>query len=168
MPLPPALLQRLAKRGIVDKAKAAKIRKVQHQKPVQNEEIIAENYDDDEPATSVATTISGRKIDATDTDNDDGTQPEPYPYDFQEPVKKPAENCWSERLKRRIVDATVTAGYRGCPNKHNIYHKCTLFCMNTFGDGVPEPSREYTRRQHRLLRRFPLPRDWKEVWDNGW
>lgn len=162
MPLPPALLQRLAKRGIVDKAKAAKIRKVHHHKPAQNEEIIAENYDDDDPS------VAGPPAAAVADDGDDEATPqEPYPYDY-EPAKKPVENFWSERLKRRIVDATASVGYRGCPNKTNIHHKCTIYCLNTFGDGLAEPGREYTRRQYRLLRRYPLPRDWKEVWDHGW
>lgn len=40
MPLPPALLKRLAKRGFVDKSKAAEI-----ERPVPTEEIIAENND---------------------------------------------------------------------------------------------------------------------------
>lgn len=82
MPLPPALLQKLAKRGLVDKNKIPAKRK--HPPQHQNEEIIAEDYDEVE---------------------------EPYPYDY-EPVKKPQENFWSERLKRRIVDGSI-AGYRG-------------------------------------------------------
>lgn len=110
----------------------------------QTEEIIAENYDD----------------------VDD--QPEPYPYDY-EPVKKPQENFWSERLKRRIVDSSITGvGYKACPNKYNLYHKCTLYCMNTYGDGILEPSWGYAKRQKRLLRRYPLGKDWTEVFDVGW
>lgn len=107
--------------------------------PQHAEEIIAEDYDEVE---------------------------EPYPYDY-EPVKKPQENFWSERLKRRIVDGSIT-GYKGCPNKYNIYHKCTLYCMNTYGDGVTEPKRNYLKRKLRLLKRYPLPKDWKEVYDFGW
>lgn len=107
--------------------------------PQQAEEIIAEDYDEVE---------------------------EPYPYDY-EPVKKPQENFWSERLKRRIVDGSIT-GYKGCPNKYNIYHKCTLYCMNVYGDGVTEPKRNYVKRKLRLLKRYPLPKDWKEVYDFGW
>lgn len=40
--------------------------------------------------------------------------------------------------------------------------------MNTYGDGIVEPSRAYAKRQKRLLRRFPLGKDWTEVFDVGW
>lgn len=131
-----------------------------HRKSSQNEEIIAENYDDDDDPTASKTRAAVAVPDVTE-------QLEPYPFDY-EPAKRPQENFWSERLKRRIVDATVAAGYRGCPNKCNIHHKCTLYCLNKYGDGHLEPGREYSRRQQRLLRRYPLPRDWHEVWDHGW
>lgn len=129
-----------------------------HRKSAQNEEIIAENYDDDEPSTATPkTAVASAAAD----------QIEPYPFDY-EPAKRPQENFWSERLKRRIVDATLASGYRGCPNKCNIHHKCTAHCLNKYGDGQAEPGREYSRRQQRLLQRYPLPRDWHEVWDHGW
>lgn len=88
MPLPPALLQKLAKRGLVDKNKLPVKRKALPTQ--QNEEIIAEDYDEEEP----------------------------YPFDYEE-VKKPQENFWSERLKRRIVDGSIT-GYRG-KKKLSVY-----------------------------------------------
>ncbi|XP_037051744.1 polyglutamine-binding protein 1 isoform X2 [Bradysia coprophila] len=131
MPLPPALLQKLAKRGLVQKGKTKQTTNASHQ----SEEIIAEDYDE-----------------------------EPYPYDY-EPVKKPMESYWSERLKRRIVDGS-SAGYKNCPNKYNIFHKCTLYCVSTYGDGI-EPDREYLRRKRKLLQKYPLPKEWKEVFDSG-
>lgn len=103
------------------------------------EEIIAEDYDD---------------VD------------ESHDFEYQ-PTKKPVQNFWGERLKRRIVDGSVS-GCVGCPNKYNIYHRCSLFCINTFGDGIKEPSDEYSRRKARLLKKYPLPKDWKEIFDNGW
>lgn len=138
MPLPAALLKRLAKRGIVD----SKSVKGDARVAAPAEEIIAENYDE--------------------------VEEEPYEsnYDYQPQSKKSRESFWSERLKRRIVDGSIT-GYKGCPNKYNVYHKCSLFCVNTFGDGFKEPSKNYLKRKIRLLRRYPLPSDWKEVYDNG-
>ncbi|KAJ6643799.1 Polyglutamine-binding protein 1 [Pseudolycoriella hygida] len=132
MPLPPALLQKLAKRGLVQKGKSSSKQATSNH---QSEEIIAEDYDE-----------------------------EPYPYDY-EPVKKPMESYWGERLKRRIVDGS-TAGCPNCPNKYNIFHKCTLYCVSTYGDGI-EPSREYLRRKRKMLQKYPLPKDWKEVFDSG-
>lgn len=137
MPLPPALLKRLAKRGLVDKSK-----KGGHERTAPAEEIIAEDYDEV-----------------------DEEQPFDYDYDFQS-RKKSQQNFWSERLKRRIVDGSVN-GHKGCPNKVNIYHKCSLYCINTFGDGIKEPPKGYTLRKQRLLKRFPLPKNWKEIYDEG-
>uniref|UniRef100_A0A1B0GJ48 Polyglutamine-binding protein 1 n=1 Tax=Lutzomyia longipalpis TaxID=7200 RepID=A0A1B0GJ48_LUTLO len=130
MSLPPALLARLAKRGIIDSAKEPE--------NIQNEEIIAEDYDEVE---------------------------EPAQYDF-EPVKKPQDNFWSESLKRRITEGN-NLGYKGCPNKYNIFHRCTLFCINHWGDGITQPSEEYLRRKEKLLKRYPLPKNWTEVFDEG-
>lgn len=143
MPLPPALLKRLAKRGLVDKSskRAQNEAKVAQQAPA--EEIIAEDYDDVDDAPPIE-----------------------YDYDYQKHAKKSQQNFWSERLKKRIVDGSIN-GYKGCANKYNIYHKCSLFCVNTFGDGIKEPSKNYTKRKVRLLRRYPLPKDWKEIYDEG-
>lgn len=141
MPLPPALLKRLAKRGIVDKnvKRTSNQSKVVQQVPT--EEIIAEDYDD---------------VDETQTID--------YDYDYQSKSKKSQQNLWSDRLKKRIVDGVIN---KGCPNKYNIYHKCSLYCVNTFGDGIKEPPKSYIKRKARLLRRHPLPKDWKEIYDEG-
>lgn len=136
MPLPPALLKRLAKRGLVDKS----TKRTVQQAPT--EEIIAEDYDD---------------VDDSQAINCD--------YDYQTQPKK-TQNYWSERVKKRIVDGSGN-GYKGCPNKYNIHHKCSLFCVNTFGDGSKEPPKSYASRMARLLRRYPLPKDWKEIYDEG-
>lgn len=143
MPLPPALLKRLAKRGLVDKSAKQKSAAAA-QAPT--EEIIAEDYDD---------------ID---------DEPRPFEYDYEYQSKpnrhRQPQNFWSERLKKRIVDGSIN-GYKGCPNKYNIHHKCSSYCVNTFGDGIKEPLKSYVKRKVRLLRRYPLPKDWKEVYDDG-
>lgn len=140
MPLPPALLKRLAKRGLVDKNVKRSLSDVKSAQPT--EEIIAEDYDEV-----------------------DESRPSELDYEYQSQNKK-QQNYWSERLKRRIVDGSIN-GYKGCPNKYNIYHRCSLFCVNTFGDGTKEPLKAYTKRKTRLLRKHPLPKDWKEVYDDG-
>lgn len=141
MALPPALLKRLAKRGLVDKGpNATPAPRVQ----APAEEIIAEDYDDveEEPYDE-------------------------YKYDYKPKSKKGKENFWSERLKRRITDGSSINGYDACPNKCNVHHRCTLFCREKFGDGIKEPSSSYLVRKARLLKRHPLPKDWKEVYDRG-
>lgn len=143
MPLPPALLKRLAKRGLVDKTTKRTSHESRASRPAPAEEIIAEDYDDV-----------------------DENQSFEYDYDYQLQSKKSQQNFWSERLKKRIVDGSIN-GYKGCPNKYNIYHKCSLFCVNTFGDGIKEPPKVYTKRKNRLLQRHPLPKDWKDIYDEG-
>lgn len=143
MPLPPALLKRLAKRGLVDKSvKQKSIAAAQ----APAEEIIAEDYDD----------------------IDDEPRPFEYDYEYQSKQNRSRQSqIWSERLKKRIVDSSNIVGHKGCPNKYNIYHKCSLYCVNTFGDGVKEPQKTYAIRKIRLLRRYPLSKDWKEIYDEG-
>ncbi|XP_004536388.1 uncharacterized protein LOC101461416 [Ceratitis capitata] len=153
MSLPPALLQRLAQRGLVNKSKT-KEADPPLSVPAENEEVIAEDYDE---------------MDVSE-DNHAGAHEEyQYPplYDTETGNKRVEENFWLERMKERMGEASSTTGHRGCPNKYNIWHKCTLFCVNRWGDGKVEPSREYMRRYKRLRRKYPLPKGWTERYDPG-
>lgn len=58
-------------------------------------------------------------------------------------------------------------GVKGCPNKWNLHHVCTVFCLERWGDGTPKPSKSYRERYQRLLNRYPLPKNWVNVWDAG-
>lgn len=116
---------------------------------------------DNQKRKSQSTTAPTEEIIAEDYDEVEET----HDYEYQ-PVKKPTENYWSQRIKRRIIDGNVT-GCAGCPNKYNIYHKCSLFCINTYGDRKVEASPEYNRRRARLLKKYPLAKDWKEIFDHG-
>lgn len=71
-------------------------------------------------------------------------------------------------MKRTFKGKSDCAGCKGCPNKYNIHHKCTLYCASTWGEGKIETSVEYKIRQQRLLKRFPLPKNWEQVYDSGW
>lgn len=97
---------------------------------------------------------------------DEPEQPSQYEATATD-AKRPEENFWLERMKLRIGEAGSFAGHKGCPNKYNIYHKCSLFCVNRWGDGHVEPSRDYIKRYKRLLRRYPLPKGWTEMYDPG-
>uniref|UniRef100_A0A1I8A7F9 WW domain-containing protein n=1 Tax=Steinernema glaseri TaxID=37863 RepID=A0A1I8A7F9_9BILA len=121
MSLPPALLARLQKRGIVNKREEPE------------EEVIAENYD------------------------------------IPLPVKTGTETA-PEHSRRAVgPEGTHRSGAPGCPNKWNPYHICLDFCYDSWLDGTPEnclPD-EYMRRRARMLRLYPLPEGWKEVYDPG-
>lgn len=127
MPLPAALLKRLAKRGLVNDAK--------------DEEIIAEDYD----------------VNYGNPEN----------YNFGNPKKARDENVWATRLKRRFTQ-NINVGVKGCSNKYNVHHKCSLYCAEQFGDGIPEPTKSYKIRFQRLTDRYKVPKDWVTVYDPGW
>lgn len=55
----------------------------------------------------------------------------------------------------------------GCPNKTNLYHDCTEYCLKTYGSGKEVPSPITERKYRTLLRRFPLPNGWQDVWEPG-
>lgn len=148
MPLPAALLAKLARRGIVDKGEGSvKYLKIKYLSknptesvPEEKEEIIAEDYDAEE---------------------------EPSQYDYDEPVRKRKANPWTENIKRRLTEGQLS-GYKSCPNKYNIFHKCTLYCVTFWNGKEKQPSSEYFLRKERLLKRHPLPKNWVEVFDSGW
>lgn len=114
MPLPPALLARLKKRGIV-KASEAEPSAAGDQP---EEEVIAEDYDD------VSRPVGGGETRL------DGPNP-------------------------------------GCPNKWNLYHECNAFCHKHWGAGKLKESPRTERKRLHMLRRYPLPDGWTELYDPG-
>ncbi|XP_063238086.1 polyglutamine-binding protein 1 [Bacillus rossius redtenbacheri] len=58
-------------------------------------------------------------------------------------------------------------GHSGCPNKYNIYHECTSFCRELWGNGHDEPEETYMRKKKKMLAKYPLPENWVEVYDPG-
>lgn len=126
----------------------------------EEEEIIAEDYDEDEP-----TSYQGGDR------NRDNSMNNEYFHDFDyenDGVKrKPHDNYWLTQMKTRMGEANSTAGHKGCPNRYNVWHKCTLYCVNRWKEGKLSPSPEYMIRYRRLLKRYPLPEGWVEMYDQG-
>ncbi|XP_026291953.1 polyglutamine-binding protein 1 [Frankliniella occidentalis] len=58
-------------------------------------------------------------------------------------------------------------GHPGCPNKYNIYHDCSKACVDLWGAGKLEADARYLRKKNRMLKKYPLPETWKEVYDPG-
>lgn len=70
-------------------------------------------------------------------------------------------------------------GAPGCPNKYNYYHICSDFCFDHWREGYPEHtlvfifnnffrlSEKYIELRKKMLREYPLPNGWKEVYDAG-
>ncbi|KAK6620880.1 hypothetical protein RUM43_011178 [Polyplax serrata] len=58
-------------------------------------------------------------------------------------------------------------GYPGCPNKYNIYHECTSYCKEKYGNGKVTPDPKYMYLKNKMLMKYPLPEGWQEVYDPG-
>lgn len=58
-------------------------------------------------------------------------------------------------------------GHQGCPNKSNIYHECTPYCVRRWRNGISLPPDSYTHLKNKLLEKYPLPNGWQEVYDEG-
>lgn len=87
----------------------------------------------------------------------------PENYEYRSSRKD--DNIWSDKVKRRFKE--TTKGVKGCPNKYNVFHICTVFCLERWGEGSNKPSKSYKERYLRLIEKYPLPKNWVSVWDNG-
>lgn len=147
MSLPSALAARLAKRGLITKSNNVEV-KTKPSDPLKNqnteieEEVIAENYDDQENQGNSLNRITNSNNNIVISNEDD----EEDEHD----------------LKRRKFK-----GHPGCPNKYNVFHECTLFCKEHWKDGHREPDTKYLKRKAAMLKKHPLPSHWKEIYDPG-
>lgn len=149
MPLPSALAVRLAKRGLISKtvSKDDKTNKNDLPRSQNNttteieEEVIAENYDDQENQGNSINRINNNNIVINNDVEDDLDE--------------------SDLKKRKF------RGHPGCPNKYNVYHECTLFCKEHWKDGRKIPDARYLKRKAAMLSKHPLPSHWKEIYDPG-
>uniref|UniRef100_A0A1B6CRD3 Polyglutamine-binding protein 1 n=1 Tax=Clastoptera arizonana TaxID=38151 RepID=A0A1B6CRD3_9HEMI len=153
MPLPPALVAKLAKRGLVDSNKtlitkgslaefstdSIKNNDKVEDKVGDEEEVIAEDYDDQNDISD-HTLKNDKRIKLSDELSDDLSSDENY-----------------KKYK----------GHFGCPNKVNIYHDCTKFCEDHWKDGKRVPDKKYLRKKAAMLAKYPLPSHWKEIYDPG-
>ncbi|CRL08125.1 CLUMA_CG020985, isoform A, partial [Clunio marinus] len=87
------------------------------------------------------------------------------PENFEYHTKKRDDNIWMVKVKRRFKE--TTKGVKGCPNKWNVFHICTVFCLERWGEGQLKPSKSYKERYNRLIKRYPIPKNWINVWDPG-
>lgn len=85
-------------------------------------------------------------------------------YDSK-PDEVPSKERYWEGIKGVNVDPLK--GHPGCPNKSNIYHDCTIFCVKTWKKGKPVPDEGYLESKKKVLELWPLPAGWEEVYDEG-
>jgi len=58
-------------------------------------------------------------------------------------------------------------GHSGCPNKSNQYHVCSQFCVTFWGRGRRETPSGYNAKRLAMLKKYPLPAGWVEVYESG-
>ncbi|XP_053613556.1 polyglutamine-binding protein 1 [Plodia interpunctella] len=82
---------------------------------------------------------------------------------------KPDELCNKEHFWAGIegVNVDPIKGHKGCPNKYNIYHECSKFCVKTWKQGKLVPDETYLQNKNKILEKWPLPPGWEEVYDEG-
>jgi len=139
MPLPAALLARLAKRGIVDTKEETKA----PSKPEEVEEVFAEDYDDPSKPEQIAKPQTQSVI----------------------PAQPPAVAHLSQGVIDVIGEGPVFFKTTACPNRSNPYHECVAYCKKRYGMREWDPDNDMTKRRDRMLRKFPLPEGWVEVGD---
>lgn len=66
------------------------------------------------------------------------------------------------------VNVDPIKGHKGCPNKSNIYHECSKFCVKKWKQGKKIPSETYLENKRKVLEAWPLPPGWEEVYDEGY
>nr|CAD7200896.1 unnamed protein product [Timema douglasi] len=137
MPLPAALVSRLAKRGLINIPKSNTI-----------------SPSIPTPVGTAALNIVEEEVIAEDYDSQKDT-----------PINNVIDDDMGEDLVGNLEQKLM--GHPGCPNKYNIYHECTGLCMELWGDGHPEPDEVYKRKKLNMLLKYPLPDNWVEVYDPG-
>ncbi|KAL0819633.1 hypothetical protein ABMA28_007710 [Loxostege sticticalis] len=82
---------------------------------------------------------------------------------------KPEEHNNTEYFWEGIegVNVDPIKGHKGCPNKNNIYHECSKFCVKTWKQGKLVPDEIYLENKRKVLELWPLPPGWEEVYDEG-
>ncbi|XP_074645531.1 polyglutamine-binding protein 1-like [Tubulanus polymorphus] len=141
MPLPPALLARLQKRGIVTKRTQSEKKALE-----EVEEVFAIDYDEPANATQTAQLPQQSKTSSLGS----GKNP-PAAKLAEEPTFTP--------------DGTLLYEVRACPNRTNPYHECADYCMKTYGLKAFNADKDMTRKKNRMLSKYPLPPGWEEVAD---
>jgi len=140
MPLPAALLARLAKRGIVEQKKQTD---KTHQKPEEEEEVFAEDYDD----PSRPDPLEGR--------------PEAQHTTLTSAPQAPVSQAVLDVAGEGPLYFQTTA----CPHRRNPYHECLAYCRKRYGMREWDPDEDMGKKRDRMLRRFPLLPGWVEVGD---
>lgn len=126
---------------------------------------------------ALAARLAKRGILKPNSNLDSSSGNDPAPIQANEEIiaedydSKPEQNVQNkDRYWEGIegVNVDPIKGHRGCPNKSNIYHECSMFCVVKWKQGKRVPSEEYLELKRKVLELWPLPHGWEEVYDEGY
>lgn len=184
--LPEALLKRLAQRGIIQpgtvppatpasdqdrpqRPSPPPSRQQQQQQHSDSSSDSGGQDDEDIDGDEVVRDgdLNNEEIIAEDYDEYDQANPDSFEYPVAKKPKVTPAMDWSEKMKQKMVKRYGFQSVDGCQNKYNIYHHCTMYCVQRYGEVEFEIEKEYEKRVKRLLERYPLPRHWRKEYDIG-
>ncbi|XP_044735971.1 polyglutamine-binding protein 1 [Chrysoperla carnea] len=116
---------------------------------------------------ALAARLSKRGILPKKDTQQDQPEEEVIAENYDAPAQKKKKICLITSKQTEDDLLLANRGHEGCPNKYNVYHECTTFCVTLWKIGVLRPDPKYLRRKFKLLKQYPLPEGWKEVFDRG-
>ncbi|CAF0878985.1 unnamed protein product [Adineta steineri] len=140
MPLSSALQARLIERGILNASNINAALDASAANDEDNEEIFAESYDERDDHHSASTAAAAAAS---------ATVP-----------KKSTSSTFSAADVLIESEECIK-----CPNKWNPYHTCVEYCKKRYGIKHYTPDPEIEKRRRRMLKKYPLPSNWREVPD---
>lgn len=182
MSLPPALLERLKRRKIIQEVpsqQASASRPLGQDSSRDNtglaadliishedehEEIIAEDYSNEVP--------DDEGSEQSDDDDEEGCERTSDSED-QEAAKAseeagPGQGLEGERQRDTLNRRDPTESVIGCPHKYNIYHECVQYCVDNYSKPTSMGPTLGQRKQLALiLKTFPMSNEWTVVYDPG-
>lgn len=120
------------------------------------EEVFAENYSDDDDADE-DNVVNDTHFDEIDLSDDHVRE---YLKDDEEIIHETSLN--DENPSEEAVETVL-----GCPNKYNLYHRCSRYCQERYCNPRLEPKRSQLKLLSVLLRHYPITPDWKPIYDPG-
>jgi len=155
MPLPPALLERLKRRKII-----------QHADPEDADTIQKSSRSQSSSSPEKKGTLdSENQLEKSGSIESDDDAQEASHVSGSEDEQEVVGEAGSRTHERQEYESVM-----GCPNKYNIYHTCEDYCQKTYGKLEPHqlaPSRKQRQHLALLLKTYPMSNDWTVVYDPG-
>lgn len=188
MPLPALLLERLKRRRIIktpDETNQTQASRTQHDENKNDrhdghptvstvvsryenpehepetfhegeEEIIAEDYSDENDEAG----------DSDSSENTTHTQDDRLVEESQ--ISKNTDNSDAHKGGANIAPEPLHESVMGCPNKYNVYHECSQYCLDNYSESESiGPTLEQRKHLAIILKHYPMSNEWTIVYDPG-